>query len=88
MEPRETGIHGLLGQTVQHHVEMETKEEAWRDNVIILNLLMVEMIVREMAQKMTLRSVIQMLVQVNNLLSSSGSRPCPRQLQKTNDCAI
>ena len=60
METGETGIPGLLGQTVQHHVER--KKEEGRDNVIILNLPMEEMIVREMTQKMTLRYVIQMLV--------------------------
>ena len=64
METGETGIPGLLGQTVQHHVER--KKEEGRDNVIILSLLMVEMIVKEMAQKRTLRSVIKMPVQVNN----------------------
>ena len=62
MEPGETGIHGVLGQTVQQHVEVERKKEEDRDNVIILNLPMVEMIVREMAQKRTLRYVIQILV--------------------------
>ena len=64
METGETGIPGLLGQTVQHHVER--KKEEGRDNVIVLSLLMVEMIVKEMAQKRTLRSVIKMPVQVNN----------------------
>ena len=66
MEPGETGIHGVLGQTVQQHVEVERKKEEGRDNVIVLSLLMVEMIVKEMAQKRTLRSVIKMPVQVNN----------------------
>ena len=65
METGEIGIPGLLGQTVQCLVEVERKKEEGRDNVIILNLPMEEMIVREMIQKMTLRSVIQMLVQVN-----------------------
>ena len=62
METGETGVPGDLGQTVQYLAEVEAKEEAGRDNVIILNLPMVEMIVREMAQKMTLRYVIQILV--------------------------
>ena len=62
METGEIGDLGNLGQTVQNHVEVERKKEEDRDNVIILNLPMVEMIVREMAQKMTLRYVIQILV--------------------------
>ena len=62
METGEIGDLGVLGQTVQQHVEVERKKEEDRDNVIILNLPMVEMIVREMAQKMTLRYVIQILV--------------------------
>ena len=62
MESGEIGDLGVLGQTVQNHVEVERKKEEDRDNVIILNLPMVEMIVREMAQKMTLRYVIQILV--------------------------
>ena len=68
MEPGETGIHGVLGQTAQHHVEVETKEEAGRDNVIILNHLMVEMIVREISKRKALRSVIQMSVVIVLLL--------------------
>ena len=64
MEIGETGVPGDLGQTVQYLVEVEAKEEAERDNVIIQNLSMEEMNVRDMAKKKALRSVIQMLVQV------------------------
>ena len=64
METGETGVPGDLGQTVQYLVEVEAKEEAGRDNVIIQNLSMEEMNVREMTKKRSLRSAIQMLVQV------------------------
>ena len=64
METGETGVPGDLGQTAQYLVEVEAKEEAERDNVIIQNLSMEEMNVREMAKKKALRSVILMLVQV------------------------
>ena len=68
METGETGIPGALGQTVLQHVEVETKEEAGRENVIILNLLMVEMIVREISKRKALRPVIQMSVVIVLLL--------------------
>ena len=64
METGEAGVPGDLGQTVQYLVEVEAKEEAGRDNVIIQNLSMEEMNVREMTKKRSLRSAIQMLVQV------------------------
>ena len=68
METGETGIPGALGQTVQQHVEVETKEEAGRDNVINLNRLMVEKIVREISKRKALRPVIQMSVVIVLLL--------------------
>ena len=68
METGETGVPGDLGQTVQYLVEVEAKEEAERDNVIIQNLSMEEMNVREMSKKKALRSVIQIFVQVKTTL--------------------
>ena len=73
METGETGVPGDLGQTVQYLVEVEAKEEAGRDNVIIQNLSMEEMNVREMTKKRSLRSAIQMLVQVIFLISNVNS---------------
>ena len=73
METGETGVPGDLGQTVQYLVEVEAKEEAERDNVIIQNLSMEEMNVREMTKKRSLRSAIQMLVQVIFFISNVDS---------------
>ena len=64
METGENGVTGELGQTVLQFVEVETEKGAERGNVMIQNLLMVEMIVREMIQMERLKSAIQMIVQV------------------------
>ena len=73
METGDTGVPGDLGQTVQYLVEVEAKEEAERDNVIIQNLSMEEMNVREMTKKRSLRSAIQTIVQVIFLISNVNS---------------
>ena len=64
METGENGVTGELGQTVLQFVEVETEKGAEKGNVMNQNLLMVEMIVREMIQMERLKSAIQMIVQV------------------------
>ena len=65
METGENGVTGELGQTVLQFVEVETEKGAEKGNVMNQNLLMVEMIVREMIQMERLKSAIQMIVQVH-----------------------